>query len=96
MKKSYYAYILRNDKGLFYIGITDNLIKRVWQHKNKFTDGFTAKYHIDQLIYYEIYDDPENAILREKQLKNWNRKKKIVLISKTNPKFEEIKLGELI
>ena len=96
MKKSYYTYILRNDKGLFYIGITHNLTKRVWQHKNKVADGFTAKYHIDKLIYYEIYDDPENAILREKQLKNWSRKKKILLISKTNPRFEEITIEELV
>lgn len=92
MGKSYYIYILRNNSGTFYIGITSNLSKRVWEHKNKFVKGFTEKYNIDKLIYYEIYSDPENAILREKQLKKWNRKKKINLISKMNPKFEELKL----
>jgi len=66
------------------------LIKRVWEHKNKFVKGFTEKYNIDKLIYYEIYSDPETAIAREKQLKNWNRKKKINLIVKMNPKFEEL------
>lgn len=66
------------------------MIKRVWEHKNKFVKGFTEKYNIDKLIYYEIYSDPETAIAREKQLKNWNRKKKINLIVKMNPKFEEL------
>jgi len=90
MKKVYYLYILRNHSGNFYIGITSNLIKRVWEHKNKFVKGFTEKYNIDKLIYYETYSDPETAILREKQLKNWSRKKKINLIIKMNPKFEEL------
>jgi len=90
MKKVYYLYILRNHSGNFYIGITSNLIKRVWEHKNKFVKGFTEKYNIDKLIYYETYSDPETAILREKQLKNWSRKKKINLIVKMNPKFEEL------
>lgn len=88
--KPYFVYILRNRSGNFYIGITSNLIKRVWEHKNKFVKGFTEKYNIDKLIYYEIYSDPETAIAREKQLKNWNRKKKINLIVKMNPKFEEL------
>ncbi|OGY08880.1 MAG: hypothetical protein A2782_02130 [Candidatus Blackburnbacteria bacterium RIFCSPHIGHO2_01_FULL_43_15b] len=96
MSKSYYVYILRNKSGNFYIGITDNLTRRVWEHKGKFVKGFTEKYNIDKLIYYEIYSDPENAILREKQLKNWNRKKKINLIIKMNPKFEEITLDKLV
>jgi len=95
MGKSYYIYILRNNSGTFYIGITSDLVKRVWEHKNKFVKGFTEKYNIDKLIYYEIYSDPENAILREKQLKKWNRKKKVILISKMNPKFEEIGLDQL-
>ena len=90
MTKTYYVYILRNKSGNFYIGITSNLIKRVWEHKNKLVKGFTEKYNIDILIYYEMYSDPETAIAREKQLKNWNRKKKINLIVKMNPKFEEL------
>ncbi|OGE02485.1 hypothetical protein A2615_00975 [Candidatus Curtissbacteria bacterium RIFOXYD1_FULL_41_36] len=93
MRKSYYVYILRNRSGNFYIGVTSNLIKRVWEHKNKLARGFTQKYNIDILIYYEVYDDPQTAITREKQLKNWSRKKKIALITKVNPKFEEIVLS---
>ena len=90
MTRTYYVYFLRNNSGNFYIGITSNLIKRVWEHKNKFVKGFTQKYNIDKLIYYEMYNDPKTAVAREKQLKNWNRKKKINLIIKMNPKFEEI------
>lgn len=88
--KSYFVYILRNKSGTFYIGITSNLIKRVWEHKQKVVKGFTTQYNIDILIYYEIYKDPLSAITREKQLKNWSRKKKIALITKMNPKFEEL------
>lgn len=72
------------------MGFTSNLVKRIWEHKNKVVEGFTHKYAIDELIYFEEYADPETAILREKQLKNWNRRKKIQLIIKQNPKFEEI------
>ena len=94
MGKSYYVYILTNNSETLYIGITSNLIKRIWEHKNKVVKGFTEKYNIDKLIYYEIYEDAEQAILREKQLKNWNRKKKLELIRKTNPKFEELTVSE--
>lgn len=90
MEKTYFVYILRNHSGNFYIGITSNLMKRIWEHKNKFIDGYTRKYNINKLIYYELYNDPITAIDREKQLKNWNRRKKINLITKANPKFEEI------
>lgn len=90
LSKRYYIYILRNGAGNFYIGITSNLLIRIREHKSKLIDGFTKKYNITKLIYYEEYSDPENAILREKQLKNWNRKKKIMLITKINPTFKEI------
>lgn len=93
--KQYFVYILRNNSGTFYIGITNNLIRRIWEHKEKLVDGFTQKYHIDKLVYYEIYQDPATAIEREKQLKNWNRKKKIELITKQNPKFEEINIENI-
>ena len=94
MGKQYYVYILTNDSGTLYIGITSDLIKRTWEHKNKVVKGFTKKYNIDKLIYYEIYSDPENAILREKQLKGWVRKKKFALIRKVNPTFEELVVNE--
>lgn len=92
LKRKYFVYILRNHSGNFYVGLTSNLIKRIWEHKNKLVKGFTQKYNIDKLIYFEEYDDPITAIAREKQLKNWNRKKKINLITKVNPKFAELKL----
>lgn len=94
MNKQYYVYILRNDSGNFYIGVTSDLIKRVWEHKSKLVDGFTKKYNINKLIYYEETDDINSAIRREKQLKNWNRRKKIELILRINPKFEELELSE--
>jgi len=92
----YYIYILRNHKGLFYIGITNNLVRRLWEHKEKLVEGFTKKYNVTILVYYEIYQDPQIAIEREKQLKNWTRKKKIELINKSNPTFQEISLETLV
>ncbi|MBI4039083.1 GIY-YIG nuclease family protein [Candidatus Daviesbacteria bacterium] len=96
MSKQYYIYILRNKSGNFYIGITNDLVRRLWEHKNKLVKGYTEKYNIDRLIYYEVFNDPETAIAREKQLKNWNRKKKILLITKFNPRFEEVRFETLI
>ncbi len=94
MKKIYYIYILTNDSGTLYIGITSNITKRLWEHKNKIVKGFTEKYNIDKLIYFEQFSDPENAILREKQLKKWNRRKKLSLIKSFNPKFKELILND--
>ncbi len=94
MGKSYYIYILINDSGTLYIGITSNLIKRLWEHKSKIIKGFTEKYNMHKLIHYEIYEDPEQAILREKQLKKWSRKKKLALVKNANPKFEELVINE--
>ena len=89
--KFYYVYILANKKnGTLYIGITSDLIKRVWEHKNKLARGFTKKYQIDQLVYYEVFQDPENAIRREKRLKFYKRKWKIDLIEKTNPEWRDL------
>lgn len=92
--KQYYVYILRNNIGMFYIGMTSNLLQRVWQHKHKFVESYTKKYTIDTLVYYEIHETIESAALREKQLKNWNRKKKILLITKMNPSFEELVIDD--
>ncbi len=72
--------------------MTHNLTIRVLQHKNKMTDGFTAKYNINMLIYFEQFNDVNEAIAREKQIKNWNRKKKVFLIKQKNPSFQEIKI----
>lgn len=73
-----------------YIGVTGNLPKRVWEHKEKIVKGFTKKYNIDKLVYYEVYSDPLSAIEREKQLKNYSRKKKEELINKENPEWRDL------
>jgi putative endonuclease len=91
MKKSYYTYILSNKYNtVLYVGITDQLIKRASQHKQKLVEGFTKKYNVDKLVYYEIYEDPINAINREKQLKAGSRKKKVDLIEKDNPGWKDL------
>ena len=75
IKNQYYVYILASKRnGTLYIGVTSNLIKRVYEHKKNLVDGFTRKYNIHKLAYYEITNDIESAIRREKQLKKWNRK----------------------
>ncbi|MBU2872228.1 GIY-YIG nuclease family protein [Colwellia sp. E2M01] len=79
------VYILASKKnGTLYIGVTSDLVKRIWQHKNKVVSGFTGDYHVNKLVYFEQFDDMENAINREKQLKHWNRAWKIRLIEKSN------------
>ena len=73
-----------------YIGVTSNLIKRVWEHKEKIADGFTKKYDVDKLVYVEYFRDPENAIKREKRLKKYKRQRKINLIEKDNPQWKDL------
>ncbi|MBI5682783.1 MAG: GIY-YIG nuclease family protein [Deltaproteobacteria bacterium] len=91
MEKYYYVYILASQRnGTLYIGITSDLIKRVWEHKNKFVDGFTKEYNVNKLVYYEQYNDPENAIKREKRLKKYNRKWKLNLIEEVNPDWKDL------
>ena len=85
MQKQYYVYILASKRnGTIYTGMTSNLIKRIWQHKNKFIPGFTEKYKVTNLVYYEIHEDPVEAITREKQIKKWNRAWKVKLIESEN------------
>ncbi len=91
MNKTYAVYILTNyNETTFYIGVTGNLPKRIWEHKNKVVEGFTKKYNLNKLVYYEITDSPESAINREKQLKRWHRQWKINLIKEQNPNFEDL------
>ncbi len=86
-----YTYILTNKTNrVFYIGVTDNLIRRVDQHKKKMTQGFTTRYNVNKLVWYEFHERIENAILKEKQLKNWKRAWKIELITKENPHFIDL------
>ena len=91
MDKAYYIYILASKRnGTLYIGITSNLTKRVWEHKNKVIEGFTEKYNVNKLVYYEQYSDPENAIRREKRLKKYKRRWKLELIEKENPQWKDL------
>ena len=76
--------------GTLYIGITNDIVRRVCEHKNNFIDGFTSKYGIHNLVYYEQFDNIESAIQREKQLKKWNRKWKIELIERVNPNWKDL------
>ena len=79
-------------KGTIYIGVTDNLLKRVYEHKNNMVKGFTSKYNVHSLVYYEQYEYIVEAIKREKQLKKWNRQYKIDLIQKDNPEWIDLAL----
>jgi len=89
--KNYFIYIMTNyNNTTFYIGITGNIKRRVWEHKNKLVDGFTKTYNINKLVYYEISESVETAITREKQLKNWHRNWKINLIKTMNPEFKDL------
>jgi putative endonuclease len=89
--KQSYIYITTNKpNGTLYIGVTSDLIKRIYEHKNHLAEGFTSKYDLNKLVYYEIFDDIENAILREKQMKKWNRDWKLRLISEFNPTWKDL------
>jgi putative endonuclease len=93
MSKNSYIYILTNKKnGILYIGVTADLSKRIWEHKNKITKGFTSKYNLDKLVYCEHYEDVTMAIKREKILKSWKRDWKIKLIEGANPNWDDLYL----
>ena len=89
--RKYYVYILFNKmNGTLYTGVTNDLTKRIWQHKNKVADGFTKKYGVDKLGYFEVCEDINFAIAREKQLKAGNRKTKLELIELNNPEWQDL------
>ena len=92
---NYSVYILTNisDK-VMYIGVTNNLERRISEHKTGFFEGFTKRYHVDKLVYYEHFDNIRDAIAREKQLKGWTRAKKNALVETENPLWEELSLDE--
>lgn len=97
MDKTFCVYFITNWTGeVLYTGVTSNLPKRIYEHKHKVVKGFSSQYNLSKLVYYEIYDDAENAILREKQIKKWRRAKKDALVNKMNPErrdlYEEISL----
>ena len=91
MTKQSYIYIMTNyNKTTLYIGVTNNLVRRVYEHKHKLVDGFTKRYNLTILVYYEVFDNIENAIIREKQLKAGSRQKKIDLINSLNPSWQDL------
>ena len=91
MSRQYYVYIMTNKhNNVLYTGITNDLKRRVYEHKRKLVGGFTKKYNIIKLVYYEIFDAPENAILREKQIKAGSRQKKLNLINSLNDQWMDL------
>ena len=91
MVRSYWVYILTNRRnGTLYIGVTNNLARRVWEHRQKVVPGFTQKYNLTRLVYFEETTDVRSAIAREKQLKGWLRAKKVALIEGVNPQWRDL------
>lgn len=85
------VYILASRRnGTLYVGVTSNLVKRVWEHKNNMVEGFTKRYGVHQLVWYEVHDNIQSAIQREKRLKEWKRKWKVELIKSMNPNWEDL------
>jgi putative endonuclease len=91
MERNSYVYMLASSRyGTLYIGVTSNLVRRVWEHREALADGFTKKYRVKRLVWYEVHADITSAITREKQLKTWNRAWKIELIQKRNPQWRDL------
>jgi putative endonuclease len=91
--KQYYVYIMTNSSKTLYTGVTDSLLRRVYEHKNKLIEGFTKKCNITRLVYYETTCDVRAAIQREKQIRGWLRSKKIALIEAANPEWQDLSEG---
>jgi len=91
VSKQYYVYVMTNSRNtVIYVGVTNDLIRRVYEHKEKLADGFTRRYNITKLVYYEVFEDIENAILREKQIKAGSRQKKVQLINGINREWHDL------
>lgn len=85
------VYILASQRnGTLYTGVTSNLVKRIWEHKNDMVEGFTSKYSVHTLVWYEVHESLESAITREKQVKNWKREWKIKTIEQANPEWQDL------
>jgi putative endonuclease len=93
--KTYSVYIMASLSGVLYIGVTNDLERRVFEHKNKAVPGFSARYNVQKLVYFEFFADVRAAIAREKQLKGWLRKRKIALIESTNPQWNDLSPAHL-
>jgi putative endonuclease len=90
MDHEYWTYIVASCSGTLYIGMTNNIERRAWEHKNGQFEGFAREYHCERLVYYEAFGNVLDAIAREKQLKGWRRSKKIALIESQNPRWEDL------
>jgi putative endonuclease len=93
MSKTYYVYIMASKSRTLYVGVTNNLERRVYEHKQRSTPGFTSKYNINRLVYYAETDDVTQAIAREKVIKGWVRSRKLALIEEVNPRWEDFSEG---
>lgn len=92
MDRHYYVYIVASTSRVIYVGVTNDLIRRVWEHKEKLVSGFTEKYNVGRLVYYEVTPDVNSAISREKQIKAFRREKKLALIQQMNPSWKDLYL----
>ncbi|MDQ5987586.1 MAG: hypothetical protein CSYNP_03331 [Syntrophus sp. SKADARSKE-3] len=91
MTKTFFVYILCNKKnGTVYTGVTSDLVRRIYEHRNNFVDGFSKKYELHNLVWYELHETANSAIRREKQIKKWERKWKLELIEKDNPDWKDL------
>ena len=88
--KAFYVYMMNQSRVVLYTGITNSLVRRVWQHQNGEIEGFTKSYKVNRLVYYECFDDPGNAIAREKEIKGWRRAKKNALVETNNPRWTDL------
>jgi putative endonuclease len=90
MEKIFHVYILASKSGVLYIGVTNNLVRRVWDHKQKRIPGFTSKYNVTKLVWFEARSTAMSAVGREKEIKAWRRSKKVALIEATNPQWKDL------
>jgi putative endonuclease len=88
--RDYYIYIVASKSRVLYIGVTNNLERRIVEHQQKFVEGFTSQYNVSRLVYFEPFGDVREAIAREKQLKGWRREKKVALIESSNPTWRDL------
>ncbi|MCA9438810.1 MAG: GIY-YIG nuclease family protein [Candidatus Omnitrophica bacterium] len=93
-QKTYYVYLMTNmHNSVLYLGVTNNLLRRVYEHKNKLTKGFTSKYNVQKLVYFEMTGEVQDAIAREKEIKKWRREKKNDLVESMNPEWNDLSEG---
>jgi len=93
INKTFYVYVMASKTGTLYVGMTDNIKRRVHEHKHHLIPGFTDKYKVERLLYLETINDPASAINREKQIKAWRREKKVALIDSANPEWNDLSQG---